>query len=162
MTNDDLFSIGELAQRSGVPVKTIRHYADEGVLPPSATSEAGYRFYSAADARRLGVVRSLRALGFSLPAIASMLDGTRDPPTSPNYSSTWSRRSYGRSNGSARSCAERRRCATAIAYSNSSTPRMLRHRLARRSERTSWSAGSRGRSRRLRTTRGARRFARWS
>src|SRR5579862_3392041 len=79
MTNDELFSIGELAKRSGVPVKTIRHYGDEGVLPPSAVSDAGYRLYSDEDARRLGVVRSLRALGFSLPAIASMLDGTRDP-----------------------------------------------------------------------------------
>jgi DNA-binding transcriptional MerR regulator len=79
MTNDELFSIGELAKRSGVPVKTIRHYADEGVLPPSAVSDAGYRMYSHEDARRLGIVRSLRALGFSLPAIASMLDGTRDP-----------------------------------------------------------------------------------
>ena len=79
MTNDELFSIGELARRSGVPVKTIRHYAEEGILPPSAVSEAGYRMYSQADARRLGIVRSLRALGFSLPAIASMLDGSRDP-----------------------------------------------------------------------------------
>ncbi len=79
MTNDELFTIGELAKRSGVPVKTIRHYADEGVLPPSSVSDAGYRMYSLDDARRLGVVRNLRALGFSLPAIASMLDGTRDP-----------------------------------------------------------------------------------
>jgi DNA-binding transcriptional MerR regulator len=79
MTNDELFSIGELAKRSGVPVKTIRHYADEGILPPSAVSDAGYRMYCLEDARRLGIVRSLRALGFSLPAIASMLDGTRDP-----------------------------------------------------------------------------------
>ncbi|HTA38884.1 MAG TPA: MerR family transcriptional regulator, partial [Candidatus Acidoferrales bacterium] len=79
MTNDELFSIGELAERTGVPVKTIRHYADEGILPPSAVSDAGYRRYSHEDARRLRMVRSLRALGFSLPAIASMLDGTRDP-----------------------------------------------------------------------------------
>jgi DNA-binding transcriptional MerR regulator len=79
MTNDRLFSIGELAKRSGVPVKTIRHYADEGVLPPSALTDAGYRMYSQEDARRLGIVRSLRALGFSLPAIVSMLDGTHDP-----------------------------------------------------------------------------------
>lgn len=79
MENEELFSIGELSKRCGVPVKTIRHYADEGVVPPSATSEAGYRMYTQADARRLMVVRNLRALGFSLDAIASMLDGTRDP-----------------------------------------------------------------------------------
>lgn len=79
MENKELFSIGELSKRCGVPVKTIRHYADEGVVPPSATSDAGYRMYTQADERRLMVVRNLRALGFSLDAIASMLDGTRDP-----------------------------------------------------------------------------------
>ena len=79
MENEELFSIGELSKRCGVPVKTIRHYADEGVVPPSATSDAGYRMYTQADVRRLMVVRNLRALGFSLEAISSMLDGTRDP-----------------------------------------------------------------------------------
>ena len=79
MDNQELFSIGELSKRCGVPVKTIRHYADEGVVPPSATSEAGYRMYTQDDARRLGIVRNLRALGFSLDAISSMLDGSRDP-----------------------------------------------------------------------------------
>jgi DNA-binding transcriptional MerR regulator len=79
MIDDTLFSIGELAKRSAVPVKTIRHYADEGVLPPSATSEAGYRMYTQDDARKLALIRSLRALGFSLDAIKAMLDGTRSP-----------------------------------------------------------------------------------
>jgi DNA-binding transcriptional MerR regulator len=79
MDSQELFSIGELSKRCGVPVKTIRHYAEEGVVPPSATSEAGYRMYTQDDARRLTIVRSLRALGFSLEAISSMLDGSRDP-----------------------------------------------------------------------------------
>ena len=79
MNDETLFSIGELAKRSGVPVKTIRYYADENVLTPSATSEAGYRLYSADDARKLGTIRSLRALGFGLEAIVAMLDGSREP-----------------------------------------------------------------------------------
>ncbi|HTU82419.1 MAG TPA: MerR family transcriptional regulator [Candidatus Acidoferrales bacterium] len=74
-----LYGIGELAKRTGVAVKTIRHYTDEGILPPSGTTAAGYRRYSDEDARRLRRIRSLRALGFSLPAIGSMLDGARDP-----------------------------------------------------------------------------------
>jgi DNA-binding transcriptional MerR regulator len=77
--NDEFFAIGELSKRSGVPVKTIRHYADEGVLAPSSTSDAGYRLYTSDDARKLGIVRSLRALGFSLDAIKAMLDGSREP-----------------------------------------------------------------------------------
>src|SRR3712207_4989109 len=62
-----------MSRRSGVPVKTIRHYSDAGVLPPSAKSEAGYRLYSEADRSRLGLIRTLRAAGFGLPAIEGML-----------------------------------------------------------------------------------------
>ena len=56
-----------------MPVKTIRHYSDAGVLPPSAKSEAGYRLYSEADRSRLELIRTLRAAGFGLPAIEGML-----------------------------------------------------------------------------------------
>jgi DNA-binding transcriptional MerR regulator len=69
----DLYPIGELSRRSGVPVKTIRHYSDVGVLPPSAKSEAGYRLYSEADRSRLELIRTFRAAGFGLPAIERML-----------------------------------------------------------------------------------------
>ncbi len=78
MIRNGLYSIGELAKRTGVAVKTIRHYTDEGVLPASGVTEGGYRQYSDGDLQRLLRVRSLRALGFSLAAIASMLDGSRD------------------------------------------------------------------------------------
>lgn len=52
-----------------MPVKTIRHYSDIGVLPPSAVSEAGYRLYSEADRSRLEAIRTFRAAGFGLPTI---------------------------------------------------------------------------------------------
>ena len=70
---EKLYPIGEMSRRSGVPVKTIRHYSDVGVLPPSAKSEAGYRLYSEADRSRLESIRTLRAAGFGLPAIERML-----------------------------------------------------------------------------------------
>jgi DNA-binding transcriptional MerR regulator len=70
---EKLYTIGEMSRRSGVPVKTIRHYSDAGVLPPSAKSEAGYRLYSEADRSRLELIRTLRAAGFGLPAIEGML-----------------------------------------------------------------------------------------
>ncbi|QIN81253.1 MerR family transcriptional regulator [Rubrobacter tropicus] len=66
---DKLLTIGEMARRSGVPVKTIRHYSDFGVLPPSAFSDAGYRMYSEADRSRLEMIRTFRAAGFGLPTI---------------------------------------------------------------------------------------------
>lgn len=70
---EKLYTIGEMSRRSGVPVKTIRHYSDVGLLPPSAKSDAGYRLYSEADRSRLELIRTLRAAGFGLPVIERML-----------------------------------------------------------------------------------------
>jgi DNA-binding transcriptional MerR regulator len=73
MDGEKLRTIGEVSRRSGVPVKTIRHYSDIGVLPPSGVSEAGYRLYSEADRSRLEAIRTLRAAGFGLPTIERLL-----------------------------------------------------------------------------------------
>ena len=70
---DGLLSIGEVARLSGVPVKTIRHYSDEAILPPSGVTDAGYRLYSEEDRARLELIRTLRAAGFGLPTIKGLL-----------------------------------------------------------------------------------------
>ncbi|MFC7740288.1 MerR family transcriptional regulator [Nocardiopsis composta] len=75
---DGLYTIGELAQRTGLSVKTIRFYADEGIVPPTARTTAGYRLYDAEAAARLDLVRTLRELGLGLPAIRGVLDGGGD------------------------------------------------------------------------------------
>lgn len=76
---DKLYSIGEVARLSGVPVKTIRYYSDIGLLPPSAVTQAGYRLYSDADVVRLELVRTLRAVNFDLPTISRLLQGEVRP-----------------------------------------------------------------------------------
>lgn len=68
-----------MSRRSGVSVKTIRHYSDEGILPPSGYTEGGYRLYSEADRARLGLIRTLRAAGFDLATIRRLLEGEGDP-----------------------------------------------------------------------------------
>ena len=70
---DGLYKIGEVSRLSGVSVKTIRHYSDEGVLPPSGYTETGYRLYSAGDLARLDTARTLRATGFDLPTVRRLL-----------------------------------------------------------------------------------------
>lgn len=67
------YKIGDLAQLSGVPVKTIRHYSDVGVLPPAGTTKAGFRLYLEEDQARLELIRSLREAGFSLFTIRELL-----------------------------------------------------------------------------------------
>lgn len=74
----DTYTIGELAALCGLPVKTIRFYSDEGVLPPSRRTAAGYRLYGTADRARLELIRTLREVGFGLPTIRALLD--RDLP----------------------------------------------------------------------------------
>ena len=75
------YTIGELARRTGVAVKTIRYYHEEKILEPHASTEAGYRLYTESDEERLLTIRSFRALGFSIDAIRTMLDNPDDART---------------------------------------------------------------------------------
>ncbi|MEU1209674.1 MerR family transcriptional regulator [Nocardia sp. NPDC005825] len=77
MTDDTkpaaLMSIGELARNSGLPVRTIRFYCDEGILE-SQRSGGGHRMFDADSAtERLLLVRRLRALGLGLDSITGVL-----------------------------------------------------------------------------------------
>ncbi|PSK99053.1 DNA-binding transcriptional MerR regulator [Murinocardiopsis flavida] len=68
-----LATIGDMAKRTGLPVKTIRYYADEGVVAPTARSSGGYRLYDTAAAARLDLVRTLRDLGIDLATIRRII-----------------------------------------------------------------------------------------
>jgi MerR family gold-responsive transcriptional activator of gol and ges genes len=57
---------GQRARATGVPAKTIRYYAQVGVLPVPQRSDAGYRHYAHHDVHRLLFMRRARALGLSL------------------------------------------------------------------------------------------------
>ncbi|MFD9483007.1 MerR family transcriptional regulator [Streptomyces sp. NPDC059991] len=73
---EDTLSIGELSQRTGVPVRTIRFYCDEGLLEP-VRSAGGHRRFRAEVVQRLTLLRRLRALGLGLAAIDTVLSGRR-------------------------------------------------------------------------------------
>jgi DNA-binding transcriptional MerR regulator len=70
----DALKVGELAQRTGLTVRTLHHYDAIGLLKPSLHSEAGYRLYTAGDIARLQQALSLRQLGFSLEEVRDCLD----------------------------------------------------------------------------------------
>lgn len=74
MNGDTLYSIGELARRTGFTVKTIRFYSDRGIVAPTDRSPAGYRLYSIDAVARLDLVRTLRELGLDLPTIRKVVD----------------------------------------------------------------------------------------
>ncbi|MER7186793.1 MerR family transcriptional regulator [Streptomyces hyaluromycini] len=74
MDGDTLYSIGELARRTGLTVKTIRFYSDRGIVTPTDRSPAGYRRYDIDAVARLDMVRTLRELGLDLPTIRRVVD----------------------------------------------------------------------------------------
>ncbi|MDA0565731.1 MerR family transcriptional regulator [Streptomonospora sp. S1-112] len=72
--------IGEVARRSGVSARMLRHYEALGLVRPSARTGSGYREYSGEDIRRIFHIESLRSLGLSLREIGRALD---DPAFAP-------------------------------------------------------------------------------
>jgi DNA-binding transcriptional MerR regulator len=65
-------AIGQLAARSGLSVRTLRFYADSGVLP-AARSESGYRQFDSDAVARARLVRTLRELGVGLNDVKHVL-----------------------------------------------------------------------------------------
>lgn len=72
--------IGEVAKRSGVSARMLRHYESLGLIDPSARTSSGYREYSADDIGRIFHIEGLRKLGMSLTEVGEVLaDSDFDP-----------------------------------------------------------------------------------
>jgi len=69
--------IGEVARRTGLPVKTIRYYCDEGLLQPKDRSAGGYRLFDEENLAELTIIRALRAMDVSIPELARILEVRR-------------------------------------------------------------------------------------
>lgn len=65
--------IGELADRSQISLRTIRHYDEVGLLKPSGRTEGGFRLYTERDFTRLLLIRRMKPLGFTLEAMGGLL-----------------------------------------------------------------------------------------
>lgn len=65
--------IGELAERTGLSLRTIRHYDDVGVLKASGRTEGGFRIYTQDDLTRLLLIRRMKPLGFTLEEMTELL-----------------------------------------------------------------------------------------
>ena len=65
--------IGEVAERIGLSLRTIRYYEEVGLIAPSARTQGGFRLYTEADATRLQLVKDMKPLGFSLDEMRDLL-----------------------------------------------------------------------------------------
>ncbi|TDF94726.1 MerR family transcriptional regulator [Paenibacillus piri] len=71
--HEDLLTVGELARKGGVTVRTLQYYNKTGLLTPSAFSEGGRRLYGKRDILRLQQILFLKSIGFSLEDIRDNL-----------------------------------------------------------------------------------------
>jgi MerR family transcriptional regulator, repressor of the yfmOP operon len=70
-----LFTIEQVAARTGLTKRTLRYYEEVGLLPPTGRTEGNYRRYSEEDIQRLERIKNLRDLmGFSLADIRELLE----------------------------------------------------------------------------------------
>ena len=72
------YSVGRVADLSGVTIRTLHHYDEIGLLSPGGRSSAGYRVYEEADLERLRRILFYRELGFTLKEVQAIVD---DPGT---------------------------------------------------------------------------------
>jgi dTDP-4-amino-4,6-dideoxygalactose transaminase len=69
--------IGEVANRSGLSVKTIRFYCDEGLIQPISRSDGGYRLFDDGVFSELALIRTLRTMEIPLPDVRQILEARR-------------------------------------------------------------------------------------
>jgi DNA-binding transcriptional MerR regulator len=77
----ELSQIGEVAERVGLSLRTVRYYEEVGLFEPTGRTQGGFRLYSENDVKRLLVLKGMKPLGLSLEEIRELmglLDRTAD------------------------------------------------------------------------------------
>jgi DNA-binding transcriptional MerR regulator len=74
MSDEAVHKIGEVAESTGLSIRTLRHYDDLGLVVPSGHTAGGFRLYTEDDVERLLLVRRMKPLGFSLERMRQFLD----------------------------------------------------------------------------------------
>ncbi|MER7010364.1 MerR family transcriptional regulator [Saccharopolyspora sp. NPDC000359] len=75
--------IGEVAERTGLSLRTIRYYEEVGLVVPSDRSQGGFRLYTEPDVDRLKLIMRMKPLGFQLEEMRELLAIIDPTPTSP-------------------------------------------------------------------------------
>ena len=83
MSNPGPMHIGEVAERTSLSLRTLRHYDEIGLIVPSGRTEGGFRLYAEEDVSRIMLVRRMKPLGYSLDEMRTVLAAfdelARDP-----------------------------------------------------------------------------------
>jgi DNA-binding transcriptional MerR regulator len=75
---DRFLTVGELAERSGVSPRTIKHWEDKGIIEPDMRTEGGFRLYSDGYVFLCKLILDLQLFGYTLEEIKTVSDHFRD------------------------------------------------------------------------------------
>jgi DNA-binding transcriptional MerR regulator len=86
MATDGMLQIGEVADRVGLSLRTVRYYEEMGLLTPAQRTEGGFRLYTEEEVERLRLIKQMKPLGFTVEQMRDLLDARdalHDPATDP-------------------------------------------------------------------------------
>jgi MerR family copper efflux transcriptional regulator len=70
----DLLQIGEVADRVGLSLRTVRYYEEQGLLAPQTRTAGGFRLYAEEQVDRLALIKQMKPLGFTVQEMRELLD----------------------------------------------------------------------------------------
>ena len=73
MSDGPMMQIGEVAARTQLSLRSLRHWEDVGLLRPSGRSDGGFRLYTPADVEKILVIRRMKPLGFTLDQMRAVM-----------------------------------------------------------------------------------------
>lgn len=70
----DMLQIGEVAERVGLSLRSVRFYEESGLLTPAARTDGGFRLYTEDQVERLLLIKRMKPLGFSVQEMRDLLE----------------------------------------------------------------------------------------
>lgn len=80
-----MMHIGELAERVGLSMRSLRHWDEVGLVHASGRTDGGFRVYTAADEQRVRLIISMKPFGFSLDELGELADAIEVSPADPLF-----------------------------------------------------------------------------
>jgi MerR family copper efflux transcriptional regulator len=74
MRKADVHQIGEVAERTGLSLRTVRYYEEQGLVRPAKRTDGGFRLYRESEIARLERIKEMKPLGFTIQEMRELLD----------------------------------------------------------------------------------------